>query len=83
MSEINRPTETPVKVIYVTHLVVEDVRQAFTHHWTSGMGPDAIFRQHSLGWDVYWRNTVGALRFPERPDLNPGDRVKISYEKVS
>ena len=70
--------------IYVINSVVEDVREHFRKVHISCSGADATFRNQSLGWYVLFEGSQECLYFGEtRPELNAGDKVKISFERTS
>ena len=69
--------------IYVIKSHVEDVREHFNKVHVSGSGADAVFRNQSLGWYVRFEGSDECLYFGEtRPELDVGDKVKISFERI-
>lgn len=49
----------------------------------TGTGPSAVFREVSRGWFVQFQGSYEALFFGrEIPELEEGDFVKISFEKI-
>ena len=68
---------------YVINSEVNTVEEHKVPCYISGIGPDAIFTEKSLGWFVYLKGSHEALHLgPERPTLAKGDKVKITVEKV-
>lgn len=70
-------------IVYVTYLTVGAVEEATTTVHIAGWGKDAIFKTQTVGWDVFWEEQIGGLRFPEKPEFKPGDRIKITYERMA
>ena len=69
--------------IYVIKSHVEDVREHFNKVHVSGNGADAVFHNQSLGWYVRFEGSDECLYFGEtRPELDVGDKVKISFERI-
>lgn len=75
--------ETPLKINYTVLAHVAKVDEAFARDHVSGTGPDAIFTKRSLGWYVIFVGSTEAIYFGEsRPQLNPGDKVKVTFERI-
>lgn len=71
------------KMIYVIYDTVKEVRKVYKDVYAYGIGPDTEFEKVELGWYVslYGSGESFCLGYAE-PFLQPGDRIKISYEKV-
>lgn len=68
---------------YVLHSTVVEVREHFKTTHVEGTGKDATFSNHSLGWYVLFEGSGECLYFGEsRPELNEGDKVKITFERI-
>lgn len=49
----------------------------------TGTGSEAVFRKVSRGWFVQFAGSYESLFFgQEKPNLEEGDKVKISFEKI-
>lgn len=67
---------------YVVQSKVVGVRELKSKQYLSGVGAAATFAEHSLGWYLYLEGSYEAIHMgAERPEFEPGDRVKISFEK--
>lgn len=52
--------------------------------WLGGVGDNAKFEDKPLGWFVHLQGSFEALHVGmEEPTLKPGDKVKITLEKVT
>lgn len=75
--------ESPkAEIVYTTYLTVRAVEEAITSIHITGWGSDAEFRTQTIGWDISWVEQIGGLRFPEKPEFKPGDKIKITYERI-
>ena len=75
------PIETEV-IRYIIHSKVEAVEEIKGKKHISGVGPDAIFEEHSKGWFVYLRGSYEAIYVgATKPALAAGDAVEISIQK--
>lgn len=73
----------PEITIYVLMSTVEQVREHFKTVHLEGTGKDARFKNDSLGWYVLFEGSGECLYFGEtRPELNVGDKVKITFERI-
>lgn len=71
------------KVRYVIPTKVVAVEERFKDVYVSGFGDKAVFERRSLGHFAFLRGSYEALHVGyEKPDLKPGDEIKISIEKV-
>ena len=62
---------------------VSTVREHTTETYIGGVGKDATFQTKSHGWFLYLEGSYEAIHMgAEKPEFNPGDRVKITFEKV-
>lgn len=76
--------EAPVRHRIVVFSKVRNLEEAFERRWDGGTGPNAIFRNHSLGWYLYLEGSYEAIYVGDtKPPFNVGDKIKISFEKVS
>lgn len=72
-----------LKINHVIYTKVCEVEEEFQPCYISGIGKDAIFENRSKGWFVYLEGSYEALLVgKEKPDLQKGDRIKITLEKV-
>jgi len=70
-------------MIYSLSTTVLSVEEGFKTHHISGSGPDAVFEKESLGWFVHFEGSYEAIYLGDsRPNFNPGDKVKVTFEKV-
>lgn len=68
---------------FVINSKVADVKEEFQPCWISGFGKDAVFENRSRGWFIYLEGSYEALHVgKEKPELQKGDRIKITLEKV-
>lgn len=68
---------------YVINSKITSVEEEFQPCWLSGFGSGAIFENRSMGWFVYLEGSYEALHVgKEKPELQKGDRIKITLEKV-
>lgn len=67
---------------YILTTVVKIWEQKDRVHVT-GTGQSTVFREVSRGWFVQFAGSYEALFFGrERPELEEGDSMKISFEKI-
>lgn len=68
---------------YVVYSKVRKVEKAVDKHYLSGIGPDAIFEDRPMGYYLYLEGSYEAIYLGhEEPKLKPGDKIKITFEKV-
>lgn len=65
----------------VTRMKVLKVEERFRKRWVSGAGPDAVFREESLGWFVVADGGTMSVG-PEEPEFMAGDVVRLSIGKI-
>lgn len=69
----------PVAVMVLT---VSAVEERYSRTWARGVGKEAEFDTHSLGWFVTFLQHQIAVRIGDnKPDLGPGDRVRLTLER--
>lgn len=69
---------------YVFSSTVASVSERTRKEYVFGSGKEAVFRDEPLGWFVALEGSHEALWVgTERPDLRPGDRVKISIQAAA
>lgn len=74
---------TKQRVRMVSHGTVRVLEERVARRYVSGTGNDAVFCEDSVGWYATLHEWPAAIHFgPEKPDLQVGDRVKITVEKV-
>ena len=69
---------------YVFEGEVTGVGEEFKSEHLHGTGSAAEFKKVSVGWHLSLRvagHYIGLL-FPEKPELAPGDKIKITLEKT-
>lgn len=72
-----------VRFTYIIETVVLRVFEHKTKHHVSGSGGDAIFADVSEGWFIALRGSYEALHVGDTPPvMKPGDKVKITVEKI-
>lgn len=50
--------------------------------WVSGFGKDAVFKDKSIGHYVNFKHSSESIFFGvEKPELSPGDKVRVTFEK--
>lgn len=80
------PAEAPLRKLKVNLTVVTEVvaiKEHFVDKYVSGVGDDAIFEQVSLGWFMYLKGSHEAIHIGSDGSWAvPGDRVKITFEKI-
>lgn len=68
---------------YIINTKIRAVEEEFAPHFISGFGADAKFENRSLGWFIFMDGSYEALHVgKEKPELQKGDRIKITLEKV-
>ena len=65
----------------VTRMKVLKVEERFRRRWVSGAGPDAVFREESLGWFVIMDGGTMSMG-SEEPQFAAGDVVRLSIGKI-
>lgn len=71
------------KVKYTIETTVLSVKEAKQRNWVSGTGADAQFEEASKGWYVHLDGSFEGLYLGvEKPELNPGDKIRITLEKI-
>lgn len=70
-----------MKAIFERRIIHIAERKERIH--VSGAGPDATFREITVAWAIH----LGApdhmtLVFPEKPDFQENDRLKVTVEKA-
>lgn len=69
---------------YVTKTTITRVFEHTKKIHVGGFGNDAVFEDRSAGWYITMRGSYEALHVgAERPELAPGDPVKITVERAS
>ena len=69
---------------YVIYSHVKEVNEHFEKVHVSGSGADTVFRNQSLGWYIGFEGSHESLYFGKtRPELNTGDRVRITFESIT
>lgn len=77
-------SETPLKTNYAIPGIVSDVHEEFGSKYIGGAGKDCAFERYSLGWYVTFSGSHEALFFGyDKPDFNPGDKVKITFARIT
>lgn len=72
------------EVTYTIPTKVNSIEQHWKRLHVSGFGPDAIFKNTSLGWFVHFEGSWEALYLgQEKPDLQTGDEVIITIRKAN
>jgi len=62
---------------------VNKLEQRFRSEWAGGIGKDATYNEICLGWFIHLEGSWEMLYVGySKPDLNPGDMVRITLEKV-
>lgn len=75
------PAQAKVKYIFET--TVLSIKQAKQKNWVSGTGENAKFEEVSMGWYVHLDGSFEGLYLGvEKPELNPGDEIRITLEKI-
>ena len=70
------------KIVLTTKLV--RLEEQKTRQYVSGFGDTAVFREISLGWYASFEGSHEALYVGnEKPAWDTGDKVKITFEKVT
>lgn len=70
--------------VYVIPAKVADVKEHFKQTYVSGSGDETVFKSESLGWFVRFKGSDECLYFGDtKPELNIGDKVKITFERTS
>jgi hypothetical protein len=70
------------QVRYVTYTKVTEVTFRQRQSYKDGVGAAATFEEIPLGWFVYMEGSYEALHVGmDKPDLEPGDKIKITVEK--
>lgn len=72
-----------LKIDYVIYTKIVEVEEHFVPAYISGFGAEAVFENRSKGWFLYLEGSYEALHVgKEKPELQKGDRIKITLEKV-
>lgn len=70
------------QVVYI-ETRVKRVWEQIEKVYVNGTGNSAVFESVSRGWFVAFQGSYEALFFgEERPEFQPGDRIKITFEKI-
>lgn len=68
---------------YIFYTTVIEVFEKFQPVYQGGIGDDSIFKDKSMGWFIHFVGSWEALHVgPDKPDMEKGDKVKITLEKV-
>lgn len=72
-----------LKINWIVYSLVLGVAERFTNDYIEGVGGEAVFTKRSLGWFLALEGSHEVLHLGyKKPDLAPGDRMKITFEKV-
>jgi hypothetical protein len=73
----------PLPTRYIVQSKVLKVVELTIKTYVSGVGPEARFKEKSLGWYLYLEGSYEAIHMgSSKPEFEAGDRVKITFEKV-
>ena len=77
-------SQAPLKTNYTILAKVASVHEEFGSKYIGGAGKDCVFERYSIGWYVTFSGSHEALFFGHtKPDFNPGDNVKITFERIA
>lgn len=80
---VSIPHSPDFRTRWVINSKVTDIREESSREYVKGIGNEAIFKEVSKGWFLYLEGSHEALHVGmEKPELEKGDRVKITLEKV-